>query len=88
MVPPGESGLVVPCRSPDQLAIAMEELLKDAPRRLAMGVRGRQRAVLDFPEDKYLERHLQMIRAVENGEGSDAKDYSARLRQLDTTPQI
>lgn len=64
-LPPGECGLVVPYRSPDKLAAAIAELISDPERLRAMGRRGRYRAEVDFGEDKYLERHLQLIRGDE-----------------------
>jgi glycosyltransferase involved in cell wall biosynthesis len=62
---PGECGFVVPPRSPELLARAMAELLKDPERRLAMGRRARYRAETDFREDAYVEKHLQLIRSIQ-----------------------
>jgi glycosyltransferase involved in cell wall biosynthesis len=64
-LPPGECGLVVPSRSPHKLAAAIAELINDPERLRAMGQRGRYRAEIDFGEDKYIERHLQLIRETE-----------------------
>lgn len=44
----GETGLVVPRRSPDRLAAALAELTRDPSRRLAMGRRGSERVASDF----------------------------------------
>lgn len=67
VLPPGECGVVVPSRSPDRLAIAMAELINDPQHRRAMGLQGRQRAEIDFGEDKYVDSHLQLIQEVETG---------------------
>jgi len=64
-LPPGECGLVVPCRSPHELAAAIAKLIRDPERLRAMGQRGRYRAEVDFGEDKYLEKHLQLIRKIQ-----------------------
>jgi glycosyltransferase involved in cell wall biosynthesis len=68
MLPPGECGLVVPPRSPQQIAAAITELMNDPQRRCAMGRRARYRAESDFGEDKYVQRHVQLIREIEAGE--------------------
>jgi glycosyltransferase involved in cell wall biosynthesis len=65
ILPPGECGFVVPPRSPELLARAMAELIKDPERRRAMGRRARYRAETDFREDAYVERHLQLIRSIQ-----------------------
>lgn len=44
----GETGLVVPCEGPDELAKAVAELLADAPRRARMGAAARRRVVEHF----------------------------------------
>jgi glycosyltransferase involved in cell wall biosynthesis len=64
MLPPGECGLVVPPRSPNLLADAIVELIKDTERRQAMGRRARYRAETDFREETYVERHLNLIRSI------------------------
>ncbi|WP_027715180.1 glycosyltransferase family 4 protein [Desulfuromonas sp. TF] len=65
ILPPGECGLVVPPGSPEKLATAMEELVRDHERRQVMGMCGRSRAEADFSVNAYLERHCQLIRTVE-----------------------
>lgn len=66
MLPPGECGLVVPPRSPNLLADAIVELIKDPKRRQAMGRRARYRSETDFREETYVERHLNLIRSIES----------------------
>ena len=77
MLPPGECGFVVPPGSPDLLAAAMADLIKDPERRLAMGRRARYRAETDFREETYVERHLQVIRSLsatsEQNQGGDQR---------------
>jgi glycosyltransferase involved in cell wall biosynthesis len=65
ILPPGECGFVVPPHSPDLLAAAMVDLIKDPERRLAMARRARYRAETDFQERAYVERHLQVIRSIQ-----------------------
>ena len=47
----GETGLLVPARSPAALAAALQRLLLDGPLRQAMGEAGRQRQQLHFSAD-------------------------------------
>lgn len=46
----GDNGLLVPARNANALADALEALLADAPRRTAMGCRGRERAEGEFAD--------------------------------------
>jgi len=66
MIPEGECGIIVPCRSPELLAKAMMALINDPKRRDIMGRNGRARVLADFGEEEYAERHLQLISEVEN----------------------
>jgi glycosyltransferase involved in cell wall biosynthesis len=70
MLPPGECGVVVPAHAPNQLAAAMAQLIQSPERYTAMGRRARHRAETDFREDTYVQRHLDLIRRVEESEGS------------------
>jgi glycosyltransferase involved in cell wall biosynthesis len=63
-LPKGECGLVVPARWPEKLAAAIAESLSDRDRLLDMGRRSRQRVEAEYGEQKYLERHLQVIREI------------------------
>jgi glycosyltransferase involved in cell wall biosynthesis len=81
MLPPGECGIVVPPRSPDRLAEAMAQLIRDHRSRHDMARRARYRAENDFPEWKYVDRHLELIRAVQ------IQKYEDRS-QNDTTRKI
>ena len=65
VLPPGECGLVVPSRAPEELARAMAELLNNPQRSREMGMRARQRAERDFGEAGYVEKHLKLIQEVE-----------------------
>lgn len=67
-LPPGECGLVVPPGSPEKLAAAMEELVRDPERRKGMGRRGRERAEKDFSSRVYAEKHCRLIRMVQRGQ--------------------
>lgn len=75
-LPPGEYGAIVPARNPDALAGAMEMLLSDRSRLREMGKRGRRKVVEQFGQAMYLERHVQLVRAVARGEGCSTIDYS------------
>lgn len=63
-LPVGECGLVVPARSPHRLAAAIAELINDPERRQAMGHRGRQRAVADFGEDRFVGSHHRILQEL------------------------
>lgn len=54
------TGLVVPPKNPDALARALTELLKDAPRRAAMGRAGRERFAREFTLDLMVECVLRV----------------------------
>lgn len=60
MVIDGETGLLVPPKQPDQLAAALEQLLKDRGLRQRLGVAGLDRAKSFFG----IERHVARIQAV------------------------
>jgi hypothetical protein len=48
----------------------MAEIIQDPERYRAMGRRARHRAVTDFREDVYVQRHLDLIRLVEDSQGA------------------
>lgn len=48
---PDETGIIVPRRSPDALAAALERLLKDDEERMRLGMRGREHAEAFFDAD-------------------------------------
>jgi glycosyltransferase involved in cell wall biosynthesis len=73
LLPAGECGLVVPPKSPKLLAHAMAELIANPERRLSMGRQARQRAVVDFREQTYSEKHLQVIRWLERKAAEDVR---------------
>ncbi|HET6349112.1 MAG TPA: glycosyltransferase family 4 protein, partial [Candidatus Krumholzibacteria bacterium] len=52
----GETGLLVDIHRPDQLASALTEILRDAPRAAAMGRRGRQIVLENFTLERMVER--------------------------------
>jgi glycosyltransferase involved in cell wall biosynthesis len=62
MLPLGECGLVVPPHAPRLLAAAMAELIANPQACREMGMQARHRAKTDFREDKYVERHLDLLR--------------------------
>ena len=70
MLPPGECGLVVPPQSPALLAASMADLIENPIASRKMGLQARRRAESDFREDKYVERHLDLIREIEELEAS------------------
>lgn len=85
MLPSGECGLVVPARAPSKLAAAMAEIIQDPERYRAMGRRARHRAETDFREDTYVQRHLDLIRRVEDSQGAhpDPQKQEAGARTPD-----
>jgi glycosyltransferase involved in cell wall biosynthesis len=48
LVVDGETGFLVPPEDPGKMAAQIVELLRDKPRRLAMGAQGRQRTLANF----------------------------------------
>jgi len=56
----GENGLLVPPHNPAALAGALAELLRDRPRRLAMGAVGRARAEHEFSEEQVIAETLEV----------------------------
>jgi phosphatidylinositol alpha-1,6-mannosyltransferase len=53
----GVTGFLVPEMSPSALCAALRELLGDAEKRIAMGVRGRQWIIDTFSVDALASRH-------------------------------
>lgn len=55
------TGILVPLRSPDCLAVAMEELLVNSSKRLRMGIAGRNRALDLYDESNVVELQITRI---------------------------
>ena len=72
----GETGLLVPARSPAALAAALQRLLLDGPLRQAMGEAGRQRQQLHFSADAMVLATDSVLRGLLRG---------ARLRRTPPT---
>jgi len=68
-LPPGECGLVVPPRDPRRLGEAMAEMLRHPEARRKMARRCRERVVADYGLQRYIDRHLELLRAVGSEEG-------------------
>jgi len=60
----GHTGLVVPRRRPDALAVALAELIDSPDRRLAMGLAGRQRVADRFTIDRQIEAYVAFFAAA------------------------
>jgi glycosyltransferase involved in cell wall biosynthesis len=60
----GVTGLLVPVRNAEALAVAIAELAADPERRAAMGARGRQKAEVDFDDQQVIGRTLEVYRAL------------------------
>lgn len=60
----GKNGLVVPVRSPDRLADALEMLIKDAGLRARMGRAGRERTLREFSKELVIDRTLDCYRKI------------------------
>lgn len=82
ILPLGECGLVVPAHAPAELAGAMAQVIADRRKCRQMGEQARYRAVNDFREDQYVERHVRLIERIERPE------LPARLvRRTDEPPE-
>ncbi|MBC8094648.1 MAG: N-acetyl-alpha-D-glucosaminyl L-malate synthase BshA [Akkermansiaceae bacterium] len=60
----GKTGILVPSDDPELLAKAVESLLHDPPRRLAMGKAGQARALKEFSADVIVPRYEALYRRV------------------------
>ncbi len=60
----GVTGLIVPPRDPQALAAAMNELLEDEPRALAMGQAAQRRVLAEFHVDRIIEAHIELYASV------------------------
>jgi glycosyltransferase involved in cell wall biosynthesis len=60
----GDNGLLVPARSVEPLAQALQRLIEDGGLRQRMGARGRERVVSEFSLDKVIEDTLAVYRAA------------------------
>jgi L-malate glycosyltransferase len=59
-----ETGVVVPPHHPELLADALEDLLKNPQKRLAMGQAAYRRAMNEFSVDAWMKKHLALYREV------------------------
>ena len=57
----GETGLLVPVRSPEDLADAIELIYKDREKAKKMGISGRKKALKQFNEKRIIEKQLKII---------------------------
>lgn len=60
-VVPGKTGILVPVRSPQQLADAMEQLVRQPALAVQMGLAGRERALVLYDEKKVVALQLERI---------------------------
>jgi rhamnosyl/mannosyltransferase len=60
----GETGLVVPARDADALALAITRLLNDDALRIEMGKRGRERALREFSHETMIDRVLELYQGL------------------------
>ena len=60
----GENGLLVTTRDVPALVSALESLIQDPMRRIAMGLNGRRRAEREFGEDQVIDRTLAVYRSM------------------------
>lgn len=64
-IEPGVTGVLVPVKNVELLAEAIESLVLDAPRRLAMGRAGRKLAEQAFSIERIVQQHLDIYAKVE-----------------------
>lgn len=69
--PDGVAAMVVPPRDPAAFAMALINLLRDAPRRAAMGAAARARMLADFSEPVFVHRYRCLYRAAISGRPID-----------------
>jgi glycosyltransferase involved in cell wall biosynthesis len=55
-----ETGVVVPPHHPEELAAALEELLKNPEKRQAMGKAAQQRALREYSVDAWMKKHVAL----------------------------
>lgn len=65
-IEPGESGLLVPVRSVDELADAVERLIMDASLRQRLGQAGRKLAEREFAIERIVDAHLSIYAELES----------------------
>ena len=58
----GETGLLVPVRSPMELAKAIEDLYKDRTKVKKMGILGRKKALEQFNEKNIIDKQLRIVK--------------------------
>jgi len=63
----GESGLLVPARNAEALAMGIQRLVDDPELRKKMALEGRRLAEREFAIDKIAKAHLDIYRALEAG---------------------
>jgi glycosyltransferase involved in cell wall biosynthesis len=79
-------GLVVPPRSPAQLANAIVELANDGPLRARFGAAGRQRVQTQFSLDQCVAKYDRLYRALQAGGGlADCPDLRITISALDVS---
>ncbi|AGA28135.1 glycosyltransferase family 4 protein [Singulisphaera acidiphila] len=83
----GESGLLVPPRDAEALTQAILRVLKDPPFRDRLGRAARQRAVLEFDENLYIQRILQAYREL-LGKKLPAKESLLRMDRPQETVSL
>ena len=66
---PSETGLIVPKRSPDVLAAALEGLLSDAALRSRLGAKARTHAEANFSPQQNTERLMELYDRVLHARG-------------------
>jgi lipopolysaccharide/colanic/teichoic acid biosynthesis glycosyltransferase/glycosyltransferase involved in cell wall biosynthesis len=81
-----ENGLLVPAHDCRALACALKQLIEDAPRRAAMGARGRELAATEFSLDRVVADTLDVYRGLRDrsaGEPVEPECVSMAKRILD-----
>ncbi len=63
-IEPGRTGLLVPVRDAESLALAIEELLDNPGQRMAMGLAGRQLAEKEFDIRAVVDKHLAIYQRL------------------------
>ena len=86
VVSEGETGLLVPTREPEALAMALQAVLDDPAWARELGRRGRERVVPEFGVERMLEKLEAIYRELLAGKGLAAPPHRPKIEQVKLRP--